>query len=414
MQIVIIGAGASGIGAARTLIKSGANVVILEGRDRIGGRMHKVSLTKNLLNLNDSEKSDFYVTVQLGANWIHGLDVVSNPMYDVALKLGLELHQTSSDDDPGDDVLLFDSEVFTEKLSSEPYRRTYSKVSSEDYHDALKRYEWMKDYVDLIQPDIERDISLQNAFNLALEASVKLFGPCNELHERCLNWFFDRVSIDLGAHIAAASYLVYNEGVSDGLGGEALVVHGGYSSILDHLAFEYPLDIRLNHTVTSIKVNSVMADTSELIDTASTNNENNIRKCSLKDGHFVSIECSNGEIIFADACLVTVPVGILQTGGIRFHPHAPTCISNICASVKQGTMNLVWLWYPSVFWPSECNFLGLARRNLQTLTTSTPVKFSTFLVPKIFDNQGNRQPILMCQVRKSNRLFIHWCVCQVM
>ncbi len=37
--MVIIGAGASGIGAGVTLAKSGISFVILEARDRIGGRI---------------------------------------------------------------------------------------------------------------------------------------------------------------------------------------------------------------------------------------------------------------------------------------------------------------------------------------------------------------------------------------
>jgi len=43
--VVIIGAGAAGIGAARECLDNGiSNVIILEARDRIGGRAHTVSL----------------------------------------------------------------------------------------------------------------------------------------------------------------------------------------------------------------------------------------------------------------------------------------------------------------------------------------------------------------------------------
>ncbi len=37
--MIIIGAGASGIGAGVTLTKSGISFLILEARDRIGGRI---------------------------------------------------------------------------------------------------------------------------------------------------------------------------------------------------------------------------------------------------------------------------------------------------------------------------------------------------------------------------------------
>lgn len=42
-KIIIIGAGAAGIAAAARLIEKGLeNVKILEGKDRIGGRIHTV------------------------------------------------------------------------------------------------------------------------------------------------------------------------------------------------------------------------------------------------------------------------------------------------------------------------------------------------------------------------------------
>jgi monoamine oxidase len=106
-RVIIVGAGASAMGAARTLIAAGVKPIILEARDRMGGRLFAHELTQNLSH--DENKSDAKVTVQLGANWIHGLDANINPMFKVAQKLGLRLHQTSPDDEPGDDVLLFDS-----------------------------------------------------------------------------------------------------------------------------------------------------------------------------------------------------------------------------------------------------------------------------------------------------------------
>jgi monoamine oxidase len=53
-DIIVIGAGAAGLMAARTLAKGGRKVLVLEARDRIGGRIHTV---------DDAE---------LGAEFIHG------------------------------------------------------------------------------------------------------------------------------------------------------------------------------------------------------------------------------------------------------------------------------------------------------------------------------------------------------
>lgn len=56
-KVIVIGAGIAGIAAARSLKSSGYDVVILEGRDRIGGRIW----TDRSLG----------VPVDLGASWIH-------------------------------------------------------------------------------------------------------------------------------------------------------------------------------------------------------------------------------------------------------------------------------------------------------------------------------------------------------
>ncbi|TFB54432.1 FAD-dependent oxidoreductase [Cryobacterium tagatosivorans] len=61
---VVIGAGVSGLTAARLLAQAGQRVVALEARDRIGGRTW-------------TERSDSFISDR-GASWIHGID--DNPL----------------------------------------------------------------------------------------------------------------------------------------------------------------------------------------------------------------------------------------------------------------------------------------------------------------------------------------------
>lgn len=58
-ETIVIGAGVAGLTAARLLMQAGRNVVVLEARDRIGGRVH-------------TDRADGFVT-DLGASWIHGV-----------------------------------------------------------------------------------------------------------------------------------------------------------------------------------------------------------------------------------------------------------------------------------------------------------------------------------------------------
>ena len=59
-DIVVIGAGAAGLAAARDLSQQGRSVVILEARGRIGGRIHTI------------HDPQWPVPVELGAEFIHG------------------------------------------------------------------------------------------------------------------------------------------------------------------------------------------------------------------------------------------------------------------------------------------------------------------------------------------------------
>lgn len=51
-QVIIIGAGAAGIAAATKLISNGfRNIVILEGQNRIGGRIHTIPFNDSVLDV---------------------------------------------------------------------------------------------------------------------------------------------------------------------------------------------------------------------------------------------------------------------------------------------------------------------------------------------------------------------------
>jgi monoamine oxidase len=81
-RVVVIGAGLAGLSAARILAAGDAEVLILEARDRIGGRIRTSRLWSGL-------------PVDLGAGWIHGTD--GNPLTQLAAQAGAKLVETSHD-----------------------------------------------------------------------------------------------------------------------------------------------------------------------------------------------------------------------------------------------------------------------------------------------------------------------------
>ncbi len=65
-DVVVIGAGAAGLAAAARLTEAGRSVLVLEARDRVGGRID----TRHEPGLN--------AAVELGAEFVHGLAPVTH------------------------------------------------------------------------------------------------------------------------------------------------------------------------------------------------------------------------------------------------------------------------------------------------------------------------------------------------
>ncbi len=73
MKVIVVGAGVSGLTAARDLVDGGADVVVLEARDRIGGRTWTADVAG--------------AQIDLGGSWIHG--PMGNPLADEVRSAGL-------------------------------------------------------------------------------------------------------------------------------------------------------------------------------------------------------------------------------------------------------------------------------------------------------------------------------------
>ena len=76
--MLVIGAGIAGLRAAEVLVGKGRRVIVLEARDRLGGRIH-------------TDRS-WGVPVELGASWIHGVE--NNPIAALAAAKGIKTQAT--------------------------------------------------------------------------------------------------------------------------------------------------------------------------------------------------------------------------------------------------------------------------------------------------------------------------------
>ena len=79
IDVAIIGAGAAGLGAARALESSGLSLIVLEARDRVGGRGHTIMAAPG-------------ITFDVGCGWLHSAD--RNSFVQIAGQLNFEIDKT--------------------------------------------------------------------------------------------------------------------------------------------------------------------------------------------------------------------------------------------------------------------------------------------------------------------------------
>jgi monoamine oxidase len=79
IEVAVIGAGAAGLGAAHALQRAGLPFVVLEARDRVGGRGHTIMAAPK-------------ITFDLGCGWLHSAD--QNAFVKIAEQLDFEIDRT--------------------------------------------------------------------------------------------------------------------------------------------------------------------------------------------------------------------------------------------------------------------------------------------------------------------------------
>ena len=78
VDVAIIGAGAAGLGAAHALKNSGLSVIVLEARDRVGGRAHTIQAAPDVI-------------FDVGCGWLHSAN--QNSFVGIAEQLGFEINK---------------------------------------------------------------------------------------------------------------------------------------------------------------------------------------------------------------------------------------------------------------------------------------------------------------------------------
>ncbi len=206
-EVLVLGAGMAGLGAARLLADGGAQVTVIEARDRIGGRTHTSHLWPDL-------------PVDMGASWIHG--VTGNPLTDIADQIGAA--RTLS---PYDRWATFDTQGRMLDVT-DLERQTFTLM------------EKARALVD----DHDHDISLQAAIEGAPEWAA-LAPDDRRVMRMILN---TRIEHDYSGDWSRLSAWSFDD--DEAFVGGDVVLNKGYGPLVAHLG--HGLDIRLGEVVQDI------------------------------------------------------------------------------------------------------------------------------------------------------------------
>ena len=290
---VVIGAGVAGLAAARKLHAANQRVVVLEARDRIGGRVW-----------TDMSSPDG--PIELGAQWVHGIH--GNPLAKLCAQIGIQTFTTNYNSRI---VIGADGRRWTEREADE--REKQFKGVRREVHKLRKQLRANKvpdQPLGRVWSDVlaSRTLNAADSERLAFEANIE-------------------IEHEYGADLSQLSLYEYDQDASE-QGGD-MVIPGGYAQIPASLA--RGLDIQLREVVQSVTVNA----------------------------NGVEVRTERG--VFRGKCaLVTLPLGVLQAGAVKFDPPLPEKKLAAIKRLGSGRLDKVCLRFPRTFWPEThlLNFAG--------------------------------------------------------
>ncbi|CAI9096242.1 OLC1v1032338C1 [Oldenlandia corymbosa var. corymbosa] len=297
--VIVIGAGLSGLVAARQLIFLGFKVVVLEGRARPGGRVR----TKKM----SGDKDSIEAAADLGGSVLTGIN--GNPLAVLARQLGIPLHKVR-DMCP---LYLPNGRTVNSDIDS------CVEVSFNKLLDRVCK---------LRQAMLEEVRSVDVSLGVALETFRRVYNVAQDPQERMLlDWHLANLEYANASLMSNLSMSYWDQDDPYEMGGDHCFLPGGNETLVRALAADLP--IFYNRPVERISYGA--------------------------DGVLVS---SGGQAYQGDMVLVTVPLGVLKKNVIQFVPDLPPKKKDAIERLGFGLLNKVAILFPYDFWGGDIDTFG--------------------------------------------------------
>ncbi|GAA1903605.1 FAD-dependent oxidoreductase [Arthrobacter gandavensis] len=293
---VVVGAGVSGLSAARALAANGQRVVVLEARDRIGGRLH-------------TERLDGRVT-DLGASWIHGID--GGPLHALTRAFGMaDAEFTVGSYQAGGRPIAY-------------YGPDGARLSGSDAEQFIADAARVEVQLSAVIEALPPGASYADAARTAVAQVADAEGWDPERAARVVEYLDHRSEEQYGAD----SRLLDAHGLEDEvIIGDEVVFPGGYDQLAANLAAG--LDVRLEHAAARVA---------------------RAGAAGVESG--VVVETGRGSFSARHA-VVTVPIGVLQSQLLTFDPPLPEGVAAAVSKFRMNAFEKIFLRFPERFWDED-------------------------------------------------------------
>ncbi|KAF8390403.1 hypothetical protein HHK36_024929 [Tetracentron sinense] len=301
--VIVVGAGMSGISAAKTLSDAGIkDILILEATNRIGGRIHKTNFAG--------------LSVEMGANWVEGVGGDQmNPIWEMVNKLQLKTFYSDYDN-----------------LSSNTYKQVGGAYPESVAKASLDFAEELAEF----SSNISTSLSAHRQEDISILASQRLK---NHVPSTPIEMAIDYYTYDYEfAEPPRVTSLQNTEPLPtfENFGEDLYFVADsrGYESVVYYVAKQF-LSTDKAGVITDprLKLNKVVTE---------------IRHSPSG----VIVKTEDGSVYRAGYVMVSASIGVLQTNLINFQPDLPPWKVLAIYQFDMGVYTKIFLKFPYKFWPS--------------------------------------------------------------